>query len=164
MKNIVWRLGVAAMLLAVGACPARARLGETAGDLQKRFGPPLKQLKQPGATDLVQNQYLNHDLLIYVTLYRDTSVVEHYLKLTAAPVNGAPLVVAPLPRELATAILQAAAAGAQWRQMSETDVDMKFARDDQKALAVILKRDRIPVELRICDINFIKALAEPRKN
>jgi hypothetical protein len=151
-------------LLVAGSMPLQARLGESGDELQKRFGPPIKQLKQPGQGDLVQHQYLNHDVLIYVTLFKKSSVMEHYLKLKSAPANGEELVIVPLPKELAAAILQASAEGAKWQELGETDKDIKFARDDKKALAVILKKDKVMVELRVCDINFVEALAVPQKN
>jgi hypothetical protein len=164
MKHFSLKAGLVLLLLTAGTLTSHARLGENSDDLQKRFGPPIKQLKQPGTTDLVQNQYLNHDLLIYVTLYKNASVVEHYLKLKSVPANGEEPVIIPMPKELAAAILQASAEGSKWQQMGESDNDVKFARDDKKALAVILKRDKVLVELRVCDINFVEALAAPRKN
>jgi len=164
IKHFFLGPGLAVLLLAAVVPVCQARLGESAEDLQKRFGSPVKQLKQPGAGDLVQNQYLNHDLMIYVTLFKNASVVEHYLKLKSVPADGEEPVVVAMPKELAVAILQASAEGSKWQQVSESDSDVKFARDDKKALAVILKRDKIMVELRVCDINFVEALAGPKKN
>jgi hypothetical protein len=162
MKSFSWKISLGLILFVVGALPLYARLGESTDDLFKRFGPPIKQLKQPGQTDLIQNEYINHDLLIYVTLFKNKSVVEHYLKLKATPAVGAEPVVVELPKELVSAILQASTEGSTWQQVGETDNDVKFARDDKKALAVVLKKDKHMVELRVCDINFVEALAAPR--
>ena len=163
MKTSIRNIVIIALLLCAMA-PAQARLGESAAELQKRFGPPLKALKQPNGGGLVQNQYRNHDLLIYVTLFNDVSVVEHYLKLKNVPANNEEPVLVTLPKELAAAILQASSEGSKWEQMGETDKDIKFARADHKALAVIIKQNQVPVELRICDIKFVEALAAPDGN
>ncbi|MDR1191413.1 MAG: hypothetical protein LBK60_07100 [Verrucomicrobiales bacterium] len=166
MKNCAaWRwLMLAALLVTAGVAPARARLGESTAELRKRFGPPVKQLKPPGQGGLSQQHYLNHDLLIIVTLVKDRSVVEHYLKLKSAPAKGEAPVVTLMPVELAGAILQACSGGYQWRVAGAGADDIRYARDDRKALAVLMKKNGVPVELRVCDSNFAEALAMPRGN
>ena len=154
MKNTLLTLMIA--LLSLPEC--HARLGENAAALEKRFGPPVKEIKQKGA-EIVQNQYINKDLLILVTLYKNISMVEHYMKLKSVPVGNEEAVLLPIPTELAAAILQAAAEGSQWSEIEETNYTRRLARNDKKALAVIVKEKGAIKEVRISSVDFAEALA-----
>jgi hypothetical protein len=60
--------------------------------------------------------------------------------------------------------LQAAAEGSNWVEVGQSDRDVKFARADKRALAVILKKNSMLIEVRVCDIDFVEMLAAPRGN
>ncbi|MDD5260214.1 MAG: hypothetical protein PHD76_00025 [Methylacidiphilales bacterium] len=154
MKKSCLFLAVFALL----SYQCHARIGESSAQLEKRFGPPIRELKQPGAT-IYQNQYINSDILILATICNGASVVEHYMKLKSVPVGNEAPVLILMPVELAAAILQANTEGSQWDEVENNEHTRRLVRADKKALAVIVKEKQSVKEVRISSVDFAEALA-----
>ncbi len=134
-----------------------ARIGENPAQLEKRFGPPIRELKQAGAA-IYQNQYINKDILILATIYNGASVMEHYMKLKSIPVGNEAPVFILMPVELAAAILQANTEGSQWDEVENNEHTRRLARADKKALAVVFKEQGLIKEVRISSVDFVETL------
>jgi len=131
--------------LVLSAAVAQARLGESAAELQTRFGPPLKQTPSKIA-GVVDCEYRNKDLVIVISIFQGKSVVERYLRKN------------PMPLQLAAAILQANSEGSQWNEQESSSVGRRLVRADKKALAVVAKEGDLIRQVEISSVEFLSVL------
>jgi hypothetical protein len=154
---------MAAFILMAGSFPAQARLGEDLKALEERFGSPIED-KQVSELDLRQLSFRNHDLMVGVTLIDNRSASEQYVRSTFKRDSEGKLILIPIPRALAGAILEANRNGSTWSKISQPGAtEEKYLRGDEEAIAYYkIQQDHI-VEVRLSTSEFNRHLTRIAK-
>ncbi len=134
--------------------------------LEERFGAPIED-KQIPELELRQLSFRNHDLMIGVTLIDNRSASEQYVRSTFKRDAEGKLILLPIPRELAGAILEANRNGSVWKKISQPgDAEEKYLRGDEEAIALYkleeVKKEAI-VEVRLSTSEFNRHLTSQAK-
>lgn len=156
-------LGCLAFICFSPAFPAQARLGEELKVLEERFGAPIEDKRIP-ELELRQLSFRNIDLMVGVTLIDNRSASEQYVRSTFKRDSDGKLILLPIPRELAGAILEANRNDSVWKKISQPgDAEEKYLRGDEGAIALYkIEKDQI-VEVRLSTSEFNRHLTSLAK-